>query len=128
MMKSEEVASERIESLLREAGLLEARPKVGNILKKKNAAFERKTSKEAYLTVNSEISSMLNGLKKSIDLRCSRYKDVAAKKRCKAGLKKQLYSNISGLAGQCKNSKYHEKRCLRRIQTILDFLKKEFDS
>ena len=127
-MKSERADTERIEKLLRENGLLEAKTKVGNILKKKDAPFVRKASKETYDTVNSEISRLVGELKTSMVMRCSRIKDKTSRKTCQHALKKQVYDRIDSLKGQCFNSKNHQKRCLRRINTMLNYLKKELGS
>ena len=132
-MKLEETDSERglemkVEDLLYEYNLLEAKPKIGNILKKKNAVFDRKVSKEGYATVVSELSKIISENKKYKKMLCSKIKGTQNRKECRKRINRSMVERINILKGQCIGHKHHQKRCLRRCDTLISYFEKESNS
>lgn len=125
-MKLERADSEsKIEDLLYEYGLLEDKNNISNILDKKSSTHDRQISKEAYLTVVSEIMRSFRETKNNIKTHCSKIKNISERKKCKNQNYKKMIEHISNLKGQCIKNKYHQKRCMRKCNTIIKYLQKE---
>lgn len=126
-MNYEKVDSGKIEALFRKNGLLEV-SSASSILKKKNTVRDRKTSYELYRTVVGEIERVLTDSTKINDIKCKPIKERFAKKRCKKETKRKLIGELEQIKKQCASAKYHVKRCTRRCDTLINYIKKEIDS
>ena len=120
-MNYEKIDLEKIDEYIIESELIEHQLKIGNILKKKNVPIDRSSSIQGYQIVNYEVGRVIKYFKHSVSSTCSKYKESYVKKKCKQAMALNAIEQIKKLSNECEKCKYHKKRCLRKIQTVLKY-------
>ena len=114
-----------LETLLYDFGLIEQRGRVKtpkNILVDKERRNDREVSRQNYLTISSEIDDEMDKAKRhQIDV-CAKKKTIRGQFPCIIRTKVSLISKIEKLKKDCVKSKYHKQRCIRKCDSLINFL------